>query len=118
MLIKKKIIVKKNFKSNYWRKRNYTDGKIDWRMSAVSIHNLVRALDKPYMHPHFYLKNKEIKVVKSRVLSFKNNSKNENFEPGKILFKKDTFFDVKCGSGVLRVLKINHTLNLTKTNYL
>ena len=30
--------------ANMWRKRGITDGKIDWRMSAQSIYNLVRGL--------------------------------------------------------------------------
>jgi len=38
--------------ANIWRKRGMADGKIDWRMSAVSVHNLVRALAKPYVGAH------------------------------------------------------------------
>ena len=63
-----KIKLKKNFKSNYWRKRTNLDGKIDWRMSAKLIHNLVRALDKPYMHPHFTNDNFEFKIIKSKII--------------------------------------------------
>ena len=33
---------------NTWRKRSFKDGIIDWRMSAVSIRNLIRALSDPY----------------------------------------------------------------------
>ena len=33
--------------TNTWRKRGYADGQIDWRMTANSIHNLVRGLTKP-----------------------------------------------------------------------
>ena len=29
-------------KSTFWKKRSVEDGKIDWRMSAKSIHNLVK----------------------------------------------------------------------------
>ena len=42
-------------KASYWRKRGIYDGKIDWRMSAKSIHNLVRGLTKPYNGAHFEL---------------------------------------------------------------
>jgi len=47
---------------NYCRKRNYEDGMIDWRMSSVSIHNLVRALAKPYNGAHFHYRSKELKL--------------------------------------------------------
>ena len=43
-----------------WRKRRKTDGVIDWRMSAQSIHNLVRGLSKPYVGAHFLTDGKEI----------------------------------------------------------
>ena len=115
---KKKINLIKNFHSNFWRKREYADGKIDWRMSASNIHNLVRALSKPYMYAHFNLNNKEIKIIKSKVLKLKDNSINENFEPGKILVKKKLFFDIKCGSGILRIFKTNLPVNLKMVNYL
>jgi len=42
-----KFYLKKKTKTNYWRKRIFNDGRIDWRMSATSIYNLVRALSKP-----------------------------------------------------------------------
>ena len=54
-------LISKNFEKhkqettnvNYWRKRSFDDGCIDWRMPAESIHNLVRALSKPYEGAHF-----------------------------------------------------------------
>ena len=39
--------------ANYWRKRTYKDGEIDWRMSLRNIYNLVRALTRPYVGAHF-----------------------------------------------------------------
>ena len=56
-------------KANTWRKRGNKDGKIDWRMSAKSIHNLVRGLTKPYIGAHFKLNDKLIKVWKTEVIS-------------------------------------------------
>jgi methionyl-tRNA formyltransferase len=44
--------------ANTWRKRSSTDGKIDWRMSAQSIHNLVRGLTTPYVGAHFLVDGK------------------------------------------------------------
>ena len=37
---------------NLWRKRGVKDGAIDFRMTSVSICNLVRALTKPYLGAH------------------------------------------------------------------
>ena len=34
-------------KSNYWRKRGIEDGKIDWRMNAETLHNLVEHCQNP-----------------------------------------------------------------------
>ena len=36
----------------------YEDGKIDWRMNASTVNNLVRALSKPYAGAHFSYKEK------------------------------------------------------------
>ena len=55
-------------KANTWRKRDRNDGKIDWRMTAKSIHNLVRGLTKPYVGAHFELNDKQIKVWKTKVI--------------------------------------------------
>jgi len=110
-----KSYLKKTKKSNYWRKRNYNDGRIDWRMSAISIYNLVRALSKPYNNAIFTYKNKEIKVLKVKIIKKKNNFLINNFEPGKILKKTYNYFDVKCGEGVIRVLETSR-FNYFKIN--
>ena len=53
---KGKIFAQKQnkFKGNYWRKRNFEDGKIDWRMDADNILNLIKGLGKPYIGSHFF----------------------------------------------------------------
>ena len=100
-----KFYKKKENESNYWRKRIYNDGRIDWRMSATSIYNLIRALSKPYNNATFIYKNKEIKILRAKIIKKKNNSLINNIEPGKILKKTNNYFDVKCGEGVIRVLE-------------
>lgn len=87
---------------NTWRKRNKTDGQIDWRMSAGGIYNLVRALTHPYVGAHFVYKDKEIKVWKCREVF---SSEYNNMEPGKVLLvnsPKD--FMVKANDGVIHIL--------------
>ena len=71
-LEKKKIkkTKKKIKKTNYWRKRNFSDGCIDWRMSAISIYNMIRALDKPYIGSYFFFKKRKITVWKSKIIRF------------------------------------------------
>lgn len=115
---KRKLVKNKIFKSNSWRKRNYDDGRIDWRMSSKNIFNLVRALQKPYMYAHFFLNNEEFKILRCKIIRFKDKKNDLNIEPGKVLLKRKSFFDVKCGEGVIRVLKTNKTINLNKLRYL
>lgn len=104
--------------TNFWRKRDETDGKIDWRMSAISIDALVRALSSPYPNSHFFLGKDKINVMKSKVIQKKDNQRIENIEPGKILLKANNYFDVKCGSGVIRILKINKKIKVKNIQYL
>jgi methionyl-tRNA formyltransferase len=83
--------------ANTWRKRGGEDGKIDWRMSARSIHNLVRGMAKPYVGAHFVLDRKEVKVWKTSV--FDNATR--NVEPGKILLLHESGPVVKCGEDAI-----------------
>ena len=87
-------------------------------MSARNIYNLFRALEYPYMNSHFNFKNKEYKILKCKILNPKDNKKNNFLEPGKILKKTKLFFDVKCGEGVLRILRLNKKINIKEINYL
>ena len=53
-------------KASDWRKRGKRDGRIDWRISAISIHNFVRGLTKPYVGAHFELEGDAIELVYER----------------------------------------------------
>lgn len=85
---------------NTWRKRGNLDGKIDWRMTATAIHNLVRGLAKPYVGAHFNVNDQEIKVWKTAVVS----DMRKNIEPGKVLAKTSLGFVVKCGEDAICLL--------------
>lgn len=100
--------------ANTWRKRGNADGKIDWRMSAHSIHNLVRGLTKPYVGAHFIVDGKEIKVWKTSVVS----STPQNIEPGKVLMQTDSNHVIKCGEGAICLLITEPSLELTLGSYL
>lgn len=85
--------------ANTWRKRGAADGRIDWRMSAHSIHNLVRGLAKPYVGASFILDGQEIRVWKTAVVS----DASRNIEPGKVI-QMGSRLVVKCGEGAISVL--------------
>jgi methionyl-tRNA formyltransferase len=100
--------------ANTWRKRGMADGKIDWRMSALSVHNLVRALTKPYVGAHFVVNGKEIKVWKSMVLG----DAPANVEPGKVLAIRAGAPVIKCGQDALCLLVTEPTFNPIEGSYL
>ena len=88
--------------SNTWRKRSASDGEIDWRMSAESIHNLVRGLTRPYVGAHFVFEGCEVKVWATIVY---DGVVSNNIEPGKVLDISPNGFVVKCGFGAVCVLE-------------
>lgn len=100
--------------ANTWRKRGNADGKIDWRMSARSIHNLVRGLTKPYVGAHFLEGGKEIKVWKTALFG----DVPKNIEPGKVLMQSETGAVVKCGEGAIRLLVTEPTFEPIVGSYL
>ena len=95
--------MKKNF-SNYWRKKSFEDGVIDFRQSSRSIIRLVNALKYPYQNASIKFKNKFIKVKHCKPMKHKIQ-KFENFEPGRIIKTNNhmNLIDVKCGDDLLRI---------------
>jgi methionyl-tRNA formyltransferase len=70
-------------------------------MSARSIHNLIRALTKPYVGAHFNYREREIKVWKSDAPL----EAAANIEPGKIIAVGIDGVVVKCGEQAIRLLR-------------
>lgn len=88
---------------NTWRKRNKSDGKIDWRMSSGNIYNLVRALSEPYVGAHFEYNGHEYKVWEVKE---SGDFAYRNIEPGKIIGVDDECrFSVKTGEGIMKVIR-------------
>jgi len=100
--------------ANVWRKRNFQDGIIDWRMTAENIHNLVRGLAKPYVGAHFDYAGQQIKVWKT---SFELDAP-LNIEAGKVLAVNDDFISIKTGSGAVRLLDYAPKIQLKPGDYL
>lgn len=92
-------------RSNYWRKRGYKDGEIDWRMSSHKIYDLVRALTKPYVGAHCIQNGQEVKIWKSRIV--KDRECVSNLEPGKVLSRNNVSIMIKTGDGIIEVLEHN-----------
>ncbi len=86
--------------ANSWRKRGAVDGLIDWRMSAKSIHNLVRGLAKPYIGASFMIDGQEVKIWKTQLVCDTPG----NIEPGKVLKVENDKPIIKCGEDAICLL--------------
>ncbi|HEY8919345.1 MAG TPA: formyltransferase family protein [Chitinophaga sp.] len=82
---------------NTWRKRGKMDGQIDFRMSSMSIYNLVRALTRPYVGAHVATANGDVKVWQVKIAE----ENTRNIEPGKILAINDGHIKVKTADGAI-----------------
>lgn len=88
--------------ANSWRKRGAADGRIDFRMTARSIYNLVRALSEPYVGAHIETPQGDVKVWRAEVAE----GGPRNFEPGKVLALNQDQIRVQCGEG--SIILMNH----------
>lgn len=90
---------------NLWRKRSKVDGRIDWRMSARTIHNLVRGLARPY--PGAYCETgpaetrEEVSIWKARPVI----DRRINLEPGLVLDVTDGGILVKAGVDAIELIE-------------
>ena len=100
--------------ANVWRKRGIPDGIIDWRMSAESIHNLVRGLTHPYIGAHFVYMDDIVKVWKTAVV----DDAPQNIEPGKVLRVESDGVVIKAGVGAIRLCELSPSIALHVGSYL
>jgi methionyl-tRNA formyltransferase len=89
--------------ANYWRKRTVADGQIDWRMSARSIHNTVRALSPPYPGAHCRWQGRDAKIWRTRLIEV--SATDNNREPGAVLGSTSKEVTVKCGEGAIELVE-------------
>ena len=101
-------------KANVWRKRGAADGRIDWRMAAETIHNLVRGLTRPYIGAHFNYGDQPVKVWRTEI----EPDAPGNLEPGKIVAAGEEGILVKAGIGAIRLLEYEPQISLTSGDYL
>ena len=54
--------------AQYWHQRSEIDGRINWElMKSNQVHNLIRALTRPYNGAYTYFNNEKIIIFKSRI---------------------------------------------------
>jgi methionyl-tRNA formyltransferase len=101
-------------RANVWRKRGKDDGRIDWRMSARNVHNLVRALTRPYVGAHFTRAAESVKVWGARVVA----GTPPNCEPGKVLSVEPGGALIACGSDGILLTQTEPAIHLRVGEYL
>ncbi|MEW6518008.1 MAG: bifunctional UDP-4-amino-4-deoxy-L-arabinose formyltransferase/UDP-glucuronic acid oxidase ArnA [Thermodesulfobacteriota bacterium] len=82
--------------ASYFGGRKPADGEIDWHKYAAEVHNLVRAVTRPYPGAFSYLRNR--KVFFWSVQPVENN---DDVIPGTVISSDPLV--VKCGEGAIRV---------------
>lgn len=107
-------ITQDHSKANYWRKRSFNDGRIDWRMSNTAIHNLVRALTFPYPGAHFDFKDQRVKVWRTELVE----EVKTNLEPGLVIAVDVGVMIVKTGRGAIRLLAMEPIAGIKVGDYL
>ncbi len=111
-----KLFLKNKFLKNVskinLRKRTSGEEIIDWRMSNKFIHNLVRALSKPYIGTYFIYKKRKYFLEKTSIIKIKS-IKESNYEYGRVVktFNNKSFI-VKCGEGLIKVIKTKPKINV------
>ena len=88
-------------RANHWRKRSAADGRVDWRMPAKGVHQLVRALARPYPGADFLFAGDSVKLWKCAVVA----DTACNLEPGKVLAVDGRHITVKWGIDAICLLE-------------
>jgi len=94
----------------YWKKRTPEDGLIDWTMSSIEIHRLIRATTHPYPGAFTFFNNKKLIIFKAR------NIDNKISSPGKILFINSDGVHVGTNDGTIILESIQYDDNSNNKN--
>jgi len=84
--------------ATYFGKRTPEDGAIDWQQPATVIHNLVRAVTRPYPGAFTYRGQRKITIWESKVV----DAPKKNSRPGTVLSTQPLV--IACGDGALQVV--------------
>lgn len=85
-----------NAEATYFGGRKAEDGAIDWQQSATAVHNLVRAVTRPYPGAFTFAGQRKLLIWEVEVLDQHSDAK-----AGTILSVDP--LDIACGDGVVRV---------------
>jgi len=87
-------------RGSYFGGRKPTDGRIDWRGDAWSVHNLVRAVAPPYPGAFAFVDGAELRVLRTFW-----DGRSDTTGPRPALFAADGALWLRCAdAGLLRVL--------------
>lgn len=90
--------------ATYWRKRTERDGEIDWSRPVGSVHNLIRALARPYVGAHTFVGGDRVLAWQGRI--HRGATPTRAAPPGEILDRTDGGLLVRCGdAGTLELLE-------------
>ena len=78
------------------------DGRMDFSLPAVVLHNRVRGLS-PWPGAFTELGGKKLRIWKTQVL---NADGSDNASAGTVIAAGKTGIDICCGEGVLRILEL------------
>ncbi|RJX29692.1 MAG: bifunctional UDP-4-amino-4-deoxy-L-arabinose formyltransferase/UDP-glucuronic acid oxidase ArnA [Desulfurivibrio sp.] len=82
--------------ASYFGGRKPADGEIDWHKDAAEVHNLVRAVTRPYPGAFSYLRNRKVFFW-----SVQPVESQDDVIPGTVISSDPLV--VKCGEGAIRV---------------
>jgi methionyl-tRNA formyltransferase len=89
---------------SYFGGRKPEDGRIDWRLPAVQIHNLVRGVAPPYPGAFTVLGGKTLKILRTKV----EPQRTARSDPPGIYVDQGACFVDCADSGVLRLLEMEY----------
>jgi methionyl-tRNA formyltransferase len=79
--------------------------RIDWSRSALTIHNQIRGLN-PWPGAYTTFRGEQVKIWQSELPEREENYQPKKSFPGEILALKGSGFLLRCGEGLLKILKV------------
>lgn len=89
-------------RANTWRKRGKSDGVIDFRMGALTIERLVRALTRPYVGANVVIGEREAKVWRAKAVPLPEEYR--VYEFGRLVALRDREITVRAGDEAIVLL--------------
>jgi methionyl-tRNA formyltransferase len=87
--------------ATYWTKRSEKDGEINWSGPTMQNYDLIRALTRPYVGAHTFVRKERMLVWRAQLPHYSGNSRFEGRAIGEIIRRRGHLVDVKTGDGFL-----------------